>query len=364
VRVGQPFSVVLTCAVVETDAVKVVPDQAPLDPSVMQMPPFEVLGGTHQADLHTDDHRFLQYEYRLRIVAEDSFGKDVKLPDTKISYHLQSRTGEGPAIEGRELTYFLPPMSVRVLSLVPADETDIRDASSSTFGDVESRTFRADVLRTTAGVLFALAVLAVAAAVVRLVGRYRGESAAEAQLVPDVAILRQLGRELSAVGRARQTEGWAPALVDRLMIGLRIVAAYALSRRVIQIPIQSPDSGVGDAEGRLLVLSGWPRRKRIVVAGSVTPELIREQLASASASRPGLARQSELLQELERALSAVTLKQYGRAQKVADQELDEALEAGTRAARRLTASHTWVGKKLAAIGRLRATSGQRVWSTH
>src|SRR5258706_3476726 len=148
VRVGQPFAVVLTCAVVETDTVKVVPDQAPLDPTVMQMPPFEVLGGTHQADLRTDDHRFLQYEYRLRLVAEDDFGKDVKLPDTKISYHLQSRTGEGPAIEGREQTYFLPPMSVRVLSLVPADEIDIRDASASTFGDVESRTFQADLLRT------------------------------------------------------------------------------------------------------------------------------------------------------------------------------------------------------------------------
>ena len=31
VRVGQPFSVVLTCAVVETDTVTVVPDQGPLE---------------------------------------------------------------------------------------------------------------------------------------------------------------------------------------------------------------------------------------------------------------------------------------------------------------------------------------------
>src|SRR5882672_6025243 len=83
VRVGQQFSVVLTCSVLETDTVKVVADQAPLDPTVMQMPPFEMVGGTHQADLRTDDHRFFQYEYRLRLVAEDDFGKDVKLPDTK-----------------------------------------------------------------------------------------------------------------------------------------------------------------------------------------------------------------------------------------------------------------------------------------
>src|SRR5215510_2192467 len=58
VRVGEPFSLVLTCSVVETDTIKVVADQAPFDPTVVQMPPFEILGGTHQADLRTADHRF------------------------------------------------------------------------------------------------------------------------------------------------------------------------------------------------------------------------------------------------------------------------------------------------------------------
>ena len=50
VRVGEVFSLVLTCAVVENDAVRVVPDQGPLDPTVMQMAPFEVVGGGHPAD--------------------------------------------------------------------------------------------------------------------------------------------------------------------------------------------------------------------------------------------------------------------------------------------------------------------------
>ncbi len=360
VRVGQPFSVVLTCAVVETDTVKVVPDQAPLDPTVTQMPPFEVLGGTHQADLRTDDHRFLQYEYRLRLVGEDYFGKDVKLPETKISYHLQSRTGEGPAIEGRELTYFLPAMSVRVLSLVPADETDIRDASASTFGDVESRTFQADLLRTIAGVLFALAGLTVVVAAVRLFGRYRGESAANAQLVPDVAILRQVGRELSAVERERRATGWTPALTDRLMTALRITAGYALSRRVIQVSLsqQAEGTAVTSDGGHLVVGTGWIRRKKVVIAGSVTPEIIRHQLAIAPTSGPGAARRSGFLKDLERALSSLTLKQYGREARVEDPELDEALEVGVRTARRLTADHTWLGKKLASAPRF----GQQAWS--
>ena len=61
VRVGEPFSVVLTCAVVDTDAVKVVPDQGPLEPTAVQLAPFEVMGGTHHADLRADGRRFLQY---------------------------------------------------------------------------------------------------------------------------------------------------------------------------------------------------------------------------------------------------------------------------------------------------------------
>ncbi|HXI30835.1 MAG TPA: hypothetical protein VNG89_20500, partial [Vicinamibacterales bacterium] len=36
VRVGEPFSVVLTCAVLETDAATVVADQSRLEPSVVQ----------------------------------------------------------------------------------------------------------------------------------------------------------------------------------------------------------------------------------------------------------------------------------------------------------------------------------------
>ena len=357
VRVGQPFSVVLTCAVVETDSVTVVPNQSPLDPIVTQMPPFEVLGGRHPADLRTQDHRFFQYEYRLRIIAEDAFGKDVNLPETKISYHLQSRSGSAPAIEGRELTYLLPPMSVRVLSLVPADDNDIRDASASTFGDVESRLFRANVLRTVAGVLFALAGLRIIVAAARLFRSRDTETAAGAQLVPEAAILRQLGRELTSIGRGRRVDGWTPALVDRLMTALRITAAYALSRRVIQVPSPSHlRQGFGAQaaprpDGHLAVETPWPHRRRAVIAGSVTAALIRQE------SEP-----SGALQALARALDRVTTKQYGREARVEDHELDAALETGEQEIARLRAKHTWLRRALSAIDQVRAPLGPRAWS--
>src|SRR5919201_4732299 len=153
VRVGETFTVVLTCAALETDEVKVVVDQSKLEPSVVQFAPFEVIGGAHAADPRAGDRRFFQYEYRLRAIAENLFGKDVQLPETKISYRIQSHAGEGPAapgpravLEGRDQTYVMPPQSIRILSLVPGDASDIRDSAHETFGDVDLRSFRANFL--------------------------------------------------------------------------------------------------------------------------------------------------------------------------------------------------------------------------
>ena len=111
VRVGEPFSVVLTCAVVETNAVTVVPSQAELNPDALQLPPFDVIGGSHGADLRTADRRFFQYEYRLRLISEELFGKDVKVPDLKISYKVRTRVN-GESQEGRDLAYILPATSI------------------------------------------------------------------------------------------------------------------------------------------------------------------------------------------------------------------------------------------------------------
>src|SRR6185295_9131820 len=112
IRVGEPFAVVLTCAVVESDAATVVVDQSRLEPSVVQFAPFEVLGGSHGADLRTDQRRFFQYEYRLRLISENQFGKDVALPETKLNYHVQTKVSDrSAALQGRDQTYLLPPQA-------------------------------------------------------------------------------------------------------------------------------------------------------------------------------------------------------------------------------------------------------------
>src|SRR5438105_5438176 len=68
VRVGETFSIGLTCAVLENEAVQVVPDETRLGPAVIQLAPFEIVGGSHPGDLRTPDRRFFQYEYNLRII--------------------------------------------------------------------------------------------------------------------------------------------------------------------------------------------------------------------------------------------------------------------------------------------------------
>src|SRR5687768_11137924 len=167
VRTAEPFDVRLTCSVVETEANKVVADFSKLDPTVVQLPPFEVLGGTHAGDLTVPGKRFFQYDYRLRLMSEDLFGGDVPIPPLEVSYRIESQVAGGDTAQGREQTYHLPRASVRLISIVPDDTSDIREAPATPFTRIEDRESRANLLQTIATVVFALAAVI---AVMMLIG--------------------------------------------------------------------------------------------------------------------------------------------------------------------------------------------------
>jgi len=77
VRVGEPFTVVLTCAVLETDAATVAVDQTRLEPSVVQFAPFEGARRIARPPICAPTiAASFQYEYRLRLIADGMFGKD------------------------------------------------------------------------------------------------------------------------------------------------------------------------------------------------------------------------------------------------------------------------------------------------
>ncbi len=360
VRAGEPFTAVLTCAVLETSDVKVVPDQTKLEPSVVQFAPFEVTGGSHAVDLHTDDRRFFQYEYRMRLIAENLFGKDVAVPETKISYRVQSKTGQGTSIEGRDQTYVLPALSMRVLSLVPSDANDIRDAGAETFADIDQRGFRANLLTVIGGILFALAGLLAILAIVRLIARYRKPAETTERVMPDFAVLNGVSRALSAVKRERDTHGWTPELATRGLAALRVIGAYATGRRVskaIQPPAPGPQAAI---DGQLALRTGVPpKRKTVIVSGSATPAIVGRE--AARLRMIGQEKRAQDLESLEQALSAFTSAQYRQTGSLDDTALDEGVANASALLRRLQMEQIWPMRRLAKRY-APPQAGTKVWS--
>lgn len=357
VRVGEPFTLVLTCAIVDNESTTVVPDQSRLEPAAMQLPPFEVIGGQRGPDLHSDQRRFFQYQYRLRIINEELFGKDARIPSIQINYHLENHVARGEAVRGRDRTYLLPSESVRVLSLVPIDATDIRDMPSWTFEDIEGQRFRARVLFVIGGVLFAAAVLVVLAALLRLARRYRQEGAVGRPLVSTRAILRAAGRELSAVRRLSEQEGWSHELAGRASTVFRIGGTVALAQRLGQM-----DAGSDRApqEGQLFMRGGVLRGKRVLVSGAATSRAVARALAEGNGSTG--AAHARCLEQLQTGLERFTTAQFGREEKLDGSVLTESLNDGFAALASLKFEQLWVVRKLQGAAHLAVELRNRAWS--
>ena len=319
VRTAEPFDVRLTCSVVETETNKVVADFSKLDPTVVQLPPFEVLGGTHAGDLTVPGKRFFQYDYRLRLMSEDLFGGDVPIPPLEVSYRIESQVAGGDTAQGREQVYHLPRASVRLISIVPDDTSDIREAPAAPFTRIEDRESRANLLQTIATVLFALAGVIV---VMMLVGMMRRKTKTEARAHAHMAprtILSAVNRELAEVQRASRG-GWTPELAGRALAALRIAAAYAIGKGVGQRPVKASDTPL---EGELVV-AGPLGRGRAFVSGSATTE----SALAANAAPHGLAD----------ALKTLTVARFGRTENFAD--LDDAVATAMRVTRQQRSAHS------------------------
>jgi hypothetical protein len=353
--VGEPFTLVLTCAVVENDTTTVVPDQTTLEPVAMQLPPFEVIGGRRGPDRRSDYRRFFQYEYTLRLLGEDLFGKDATIPSVQISYHEQTRDANGESVRGRDHIYTLPREFVRVLSLVPSGATDIREAPPRTFIDIEAARFRSRLFLLGASVSFGAAALVVVAMLIGLARRTKGERAAHRWFRSDRAILVAVRRDLAAVRRRSQQEGWSHELAGRALAALRIAATIALGQRVSQTPSAAGETG---HDGQL-PLHGWLPGNKVLLSGSATPYAIATQLA-AGAVRSRSRR--ECLGTLKTALARFTTTQFGRDDKLEETALDETLNEAFGVMRRLQVETFWVMKKARNVSDFAAALGNRAWS--
>jgi hypothetical protein len=341
IRMGEPFEAVLTCAALETASTRVVVDRSRLDPTVFSVPPFDVLGGTTAEDATTASRRFFQYTYRLRLLNDTAFGQDVSLAGLALTYRIDTLTSDGTTSQGRDQTYGLPALALRVLSLVPGGARDIRDATTLTFGDLESRRFRARTLGILGWVLYALAGAVVAMAVVRAYGALGAPAKARSSLVSGRAILQRANRELTEVTRARQAEGWTDALVARAAAALRVVGGYAIGDPAAQ----SIGRAATVADGQLALSQGVLRRRHALVSSSVTPA----DLASA-------AQTDGALQRVRDGLAAATAARFGRGG-IDEGAVESAVSAAGELAGRLAWRYSWPVAKWARFTR-RVTAWQ------
>lgn len=267
VYVGERFTMTVTCRLVETDAARTRLDETALEPATLDAAPFEVLSGERFDDVLVGPWRFSQHGYTLRLITETGFGEDVEIPPLDLSYRIERRVGDNPALAGRELAYVLPAEPVRVLSLAPESADDIRDLPPPGFGEAQARALRASVLEVLAALFGTAAVgLALLGAMHAARARRRAEAPSERRLSPALVARRALD-ELTRVRRAVAGGGWTPDAAGRALTALRIASAVALSRPVAQTALAA---GEVPRDGQLRVRHGLLGRRTAAVSSRLT----------------------------------------------------------------------------------------------
>lgn len=355
VQAGEQFTLLLTCGVVDIARIKVEADPSKLDPAAITLAPFEVLGGTRFQDVVAPPWRYFQYAYTVRLIGDEFFGKDVAIPSMQITYDITLTTG-GDQTEGKEQLYELPGLPIRMLSLVPAAATDIRDLSSETFADIEARRFRATAAFVASTIFFGFAVVLAGLAVVRIASRYRGRVPLADRPMPVGGILRGC---LGAVDRLKSDvaqEGWTHELTQRALALLRIAGAVAMGRPVAQTVV-NPD--MPEREGQLALRKGRLRPRRALVSAPTTSAAIAAQLANGSGRGFGPPTVAAL-EEIHDSLRVFNAARYGRSGQLERDELDTALDRGAGAIRQLYAMKRWPARAVEAFKGARF--GVTAWS--
>ena len=283
------------------------------------------------------------------------FGKDVRIPSIQINYHLESKVERGETVKGRDRNYILPSESIRVLSLVPADASDIRDTPSWNFGDIEAQRFRARVYLMIAGLLFTAAGLVIIMGLVRFLRRNRHEEVIGRRLISDSSVLGGVGRELSAVRRASEGGGWTPELAGRALAAFRIAGSVALGRAVSQTQARDTANGY---DGQLTTRGGFLYGKKVRISGSATAEAIAKALATGA----GSSGHRQALQQLQTALTCFTTALFGREPKLDETALTVSLGDAPGIVRRLKGENLWIVRKVRDMKHSAGELGNRAWS--
>jgi len=331
VRVGERFGLTLTCGVIETGPITVVPAINQLEGGALALTPFDVVSSVRREDVLSPPWRYFQFEYVLRVLSDGFFGQDVNIPPLTVTYNLKAQGGES---EGSDQTYILPALPMKVMSTVPRGAGDIRDASDQTFALIESRRFRSSAGLVASGVFYAFAVLLAGLALVAGTARFRTRTSGAAKPVTAPSMLSGSLKALAEV-KSQAVGGWTPELARLALSALRVGGAVALGRPVAQ---QFVNGSTGVRPGQVTVRTGLLRPRRAMLSASTTPHAIAAQLSNGHA---GSAKRRATLEQLAESLRAFNGPAYGRPAAADSIALNTALSEGTDAIRRLRSTKTW-----------------------
>jgi hypothetical protein len=342
VRVGEQFTIHLTCSALETESTTAVIDRSRLGTAAVQFPPFEVTSGTQSADYVTAGRRFMQYHYNTRLIAEDFFGSDIVIPAMSITYRIESRVQQDAAVQGREQTYELPALTIRINSLVANDARHIREGAVPSLDEIAAREFRARMFRLVAMIMFGVAALTLAVALLRwLRQRRHAEMATARHFLPHRAVVTTVRRELRELQQQTRGAGWSLDSISRALTAARVVASYLSGKSVAQREVEATTGG------ELAVTHGLIARRRIGVSAAATARTLRD---NASAG------------DLDSALTTLTAARYGRAESYDSGALDDALATVIRAADRVAARHTWLAETARSMTQAFRARTPRAWA--
>ena len=339
VTIGEAFTVTLTCAVFESQDAQVVPDESRLNVASIQMAPFEILGGSHPPDVRRGSRRFFQYDYQLRIISRDAIGQDINVPGLTIAYRIHSRVGAAAKLEGRDLSYVLPPLPIKVLSLVPADAADIRDASEASLTTVESLRSRSGMFEAVAIALGLFAGIMAVLALVPLARRARSTTDVARNVTPDRAIVAAAASALSEVQSRAAGEGWTDEAIASALSSMRLIAAAAINHPISQKPL--PPGGA-IPEGRLRVDYGLLRRAAATVSSAVTTD---DLLRVSGSNGAGTLTRTQQIEGLRGSLAMLTAASYRRTPERDAASLDDAVRHAISVANDIAGQRRWPGKK-------------------
>jgi len=333
VYVGEPFGLTLTCRVMETDRLKAVPDFSNVEPTSIELTPFDVLEGTRHEDIVARPWRYLQYVYTVRLLGEDFFGRDVAIPATTVTFRI--RTGEADTSEGTEHTYVLPSISMRILSLLPAQAADIQEPAIDSFGELEALRVRSTFEFVASAIFFGFAAVLGIVGGFRIRERFRKTGPIVDKTLPVGAVLAGCVREIHRVRAEALRDGWTSNLAARALAPFRVAGAIALKQPVAQTQAAADTR---NREGQLALRHGILKRRYAVVSASITADAIDRLRTAGNGGPPS---DTRVLDPIREALVALSAVRYGRVRDIDVADLDRKLDDGSSALRQLRISRRW-----------------------